>query len=526
MNARFGDPKPFRLTTALLATGVLAAVPLEAVPLAALPLAIACGASSPGSAETEEGLAAWTYDFRIDASLSRLESEVCFTGSPPTALVAIDSSGPRYLRSADGPVGPSSEPLPRQGRVISTGHLPDDACVRYVVDLAAAARQRGGIHGAYRIGDDLIASTNVWLWAPRERALNARVSATFELPERVQVSPLWVLDSETGRYRLDERAFRFTAYAAFGRFETVTVGVPGGCLRVSVLGGGVQMGREALVRSLSGSAEAVSMMFGRFPVEDASILAVPTPFSTSSPFGIVGRGSLPTVAILVGDRAEEERLARAWVPVHEFSHLAMPFVERTDAWLSEGIATYYQEVLRGRAGLVPARQAWANLDDGFRRGASDGTGRTLADESRDMMQTAAFRRVYWAGAAIALMADVAMRTRSRGEQSLDDGLERLRDCCANEIRPMSAREAIARIDGGPSAVFREIARRQLGSSDFPDLTETYARLGLTRTDEGIELGGNREARMLRESIIAPRTDLYSIRRCAPAAEDGDAPDRG
>lgn len=456
----------------------------------------------------------WSYRFALDGALTRLEATVCFVGEAPAELAPIDTSGQRYLIRTEGPLGPDEAPLPHDGRVITTEHMPPDSCMRYVVDLDAAARQRGGIGGAYRIGTDLIAATAVWLWAPRNRAPGARVTATFELPADVVVSPLWARNEDT--WFLDERAFGFTAYTAFGRFEVRHVGVPGACLHVSLLGRGVEMGPDALTQCLGGSARAASMMLGRFPVREAGILAVPTPFSSSSPFGIVGRGTMPTVAILVGDRATEERLASAWVPVHEFSHLATPFIHRDDAWLSEGIATYYQEVLRARASLQSAEQAWSNLDDGFSRGDRDGTGRSIAEESRAMSETAAFRRVYWAGAAIALMADLEIRHRSNGERSLDDALDHLNICCAAGDRPMSGDEAIARLDEIESGAFGAIARRHLGSSEFPDLETAYRQLGLARSSSGtLQRLADPEARALRDAVMAPRSDLEDVPPCGP-----------
>lgn len=479
----------------------------------ALLLLASCGGAAVAP-ERGPRAEAWTYRFTIDASLAHLQVEVCFEGEAPAELAPIDSSGRRYLLSAVGPIGPDERPLPRTGHAILTEHLPPDACMRYVVDLEAAARQRSGVSGAYRIGDDLVAATSIWLWAPRHRAPSARVSARFDLPEGVVVSPLWARNDE--RWFLDERAFEFTAYAAFGRFEVRHVGVPGACLHVSLLGPGVEMGPDALTRCIERSAVAASMMFGRFPVREAGILAVPTPLSSSSPFGIVGRGTMPTIAILVGDRATEESLASAWVPVHEFSHLAMPFIDREDAWLSEGISTYYQEVLRARAGLHSPEDAWTNLEHGFRRGDRDGTGRSLADESRDMRRTAAFRRVYWAGAAIALMADVEIRRRSSGARSLDDALEHLNECCASGGRTMSAREAIRQLDQIESGAFGAVAGRHLGSSDFPRLAETYRALGIAPRRGGeIVLGSGRAARALRDAIMAPRTDLDEIPPCGP-----------
>jgi len=479
---------------------------------ALLVLLSACGgatvAPSRGPVAT-----AWTYDFSVDANLSLLDAVVCFEGPMPAELAPIDRRGRRYLRSIDGPVGPDQAPLPREGHAVPIGQLPPGSCVRYVVDLEAAARQRGGIGGAYRVGDDLIASTSVWLWAPPHRDPDARVTARFELPEGIDVSPLWARTED--RWFLDERAFSFEAYAAFGRFEVRHVGVPGACLHVSLLGPPVAMGNEALTECLAGSARAASLMLGRFPVREVGILAVPTPLSSSSPFGVVGRGTMPTVAILVGDRATEERLARAWVPVHEFSHLATPFIDRDAAWLSEGIATYYQEVLRARGGLQSPETAWRNLDDGFARGREAGTGRSLRDESRSMRQTAAYRRVYWAGAAIAMLADVEIRERSGGERSLDDALRHLNECCGDLDHAMSGPAAIERLDAIEDGAFGRVARRWLGRSELPDVEPAFRRLGLERVDGALVLGGDARAAALRDAIMRPPDAIEPVPPCGP-----------
>lgn len=483
--------------------------------LAALALiTAACGV--PPIQQRGPALERWSYAFAVDPQLTRLRATVCFEGAMPYALAPIDANGRRYLREARGPDG---VPLERESGLLLTHGLPSGSCVRYDVDLEAAARQRGGIDGAYRIGEDLVASTSVWLWAPSHRAQGAEAIATFILPEGVHVSPLWPRTPD-GEHRLDERAFRYTAYAAFGRFETRAVPVPGACLHVAILGAGVEMGPEAVTRCLSQGASAASMLIGRFPREDVGLLVVPTPFSTSSPFGVVGRGTMPTVAILVGERATEDRLTRAWVPVHEFSHLATPFIERRDAWLAEGIATYYQEVLRARGGLLSAEDAWANLLDGFERGARDGTGRTLQEESRDMRETAAYRRVYWAGAAIALMADVELRTRSNGQRSLDDALARLHACCADGLAPISADEAMRRMDAGGPPIVSSVAQRALGARAFPDVSATLAALGITKTSAGLRFDDEQSA--LRDAIMRPRPHLAAPPEQCGLAHRGQA----
>lgn len=445
----------------------------------------ACGGAQAREPAVELG--AWSYTITLDEPLSTMQVRLCFEGAPPAAIAPIHNNGWHYVRNVEGRA--------RTAEGLSTRDVAGDGCVGYEVDLARAAADSGGMNGALRVRGDVLASTAVWLWAPSPRPARCVARARFELPQGVRVSSLWPRDA-AGTYALDERAFAFVAYAGLGRFQSVDVGAPGACLHVEMLGGGLSIGAGATARAIATSAHAASTLFGHFPVPEASILVIPIP-GRDIPFGIVGRGTTPTVALIVGSESSEDELARAWVPVHELSHLATPYIARQDAWLSEGLATYYQEILRARAGMQSAERAWANLDEGFRRGSSDGTGRTLAEESADMMGTAAFARVYWAGTAILFAADVELRRRTGGASSLDRALARL----AGERRtqPMSASELVAAID--EQGVIAALVARWLGATEFPDLRETYDALGLARRGGELALEGGAEAAALRASIV-------------------------
>ena len=58
----------------------------------------------------------------------------------------------------------------------------------------------------------------------------------------------------------------------------------------------------------------------------------------------------------------------SWTASHELSHLLLPYISRREAWLGEGFASYYQNVLRARAGMLSQREAWQKLHAGFERG--------------------------------------------------------------------------------------------------------------------------------------------------------------
>lgn len=470
--------------------------------VAALALLAACGsgASPPTMApgpSSADAPAAVRYTFAIDRALERMTATVCFGGGRPDALVPIHVEGhPRIVR-AEARIGAVTRPLPHEPSIDLRG-LPLDACVVYEVDLSERVRGGGGSPGSYRVGDDLVAPTSLWLWAPDRMEPGCAIRARFELPEGMRVSTVWPED-ESGALRLDAQAFRYLAYVAFGTFEIERVPVPGACLEAAVLDGATRTDAAARARWLGGAGRAASYLGGTFPAERAGVIVVPVPFADAPVlFGIVGRGMLPTIALLVGENAEGDALVGDWTAVHEFSHLASPYVERADAWITEGLATYYQQVLRAREGLVSRELAWGEMLDGLARGRSEGTGRTLAEESRDMGSTYAFGRVYWAGAAIALLADVELR---RAGSSLDDAMRR---AFARRAETMTAAELVRAMDGEDEGPIARIVARWLGTSEFPDVAPTLEWLGVQVGAAGVVLDAAAPGSPVREAIVNDR----------------------
>ena len=198
-----------------------------------------------------------------------------------------------------------------------------------------------------------------------------------------------------------------------------------------------------------------------------------------------------------------------WVLIHELSHLLHPVIDSSDRWLSEGIASYYQNVLRARAGLNDAQSAWNRLHAGFERGIR-GTqhGRSLAQTSETMMRDRSFMRVYWSGAAIALLADVELRRRSAGAQSMDTALAAFRGCCLPAERSWSARELMEKLDQlTGTAVFMDLYREHVEAQDFPDLTALYRELGLqSMSATSLRLDPTAPGAAICEAIMRPVQD--------------------
>ncbi len=446
-----------------------------------------------------------SYRFALDGALSTMRVEVCPSaeGFLPEALVPIHAAARAHLVRAElVRAGASIGPL-EIGDRISTAGAPRGACARYVVDMRPSSLGQS-LSETARVGDDLFAPTSVWLLAPSPRDTRARYQARFELPEGVSPSPFWPTDAE-GRW-FDERAFVYVTYAAFGRFEVEPLGVPGGCVDVVTLEGTLEADRAERDRWIALAAGASAGVTGSVPAERVTWLVVPGPPVPGMPvlFGVAGRGVRPSVSLIVSSNATGEQLVPDWTAVHELSHLLTPYVHGDDVWLSEGLATYYEEVLRARAGLISDEAAWGALDSGFRRGAREPSQTPLREESARMHERRSYTRVYWAGAAIVLLADVAYR---REGSSLDAAVRR---AWPRREERMTAAELMLALDGQPDGPFSRVARVALAEDGFPDVEEAYAWLGVTRDGDTLAFDASAPGAGARTALMNDSPALASI----------------
>jgi hypothetical protein len=440
------------------------------------------------------------YRFTLDPQLRTLDAEVCFRGKAPPELVCGVSEGAQFLSAAWQNVGGAQQALPVKGGRVSLASVPDDGCIGYRIDLVAAS-ESGGV-AARRRGDAVLTNVAIWLWRPARWDLIREATAQLALPAGMQVQLPWP-ERPGGGYTLDTSAFAFYGFAAFGRFDVEHVTAPAATIDVAVLEGLSEATRTHIVPWIEAAARIASQPLGRFPREHATIVVVPTPSGDPVRFGIATRGGGASILLLVSPDAQLEPLVHDWIAVHEFSHLMHPFVSREDAWLSEGLATYYQEIARVRGGVLSEAEAWRRIYDGSL--LATGARGSLADESAHVFERRAFPRVYWAGASFALLADAELRLRTGGKTTLDDVIRGLHACCAREARPTPARQVIARMDqiaGVP--VFSELMQRWVLGPHLPELSALYTRLGLLPGPDGVRITGQAAESWIRAAIMAPQ----------------------
>jgi hypothetical protein len=261
---------------------------------------------------------------------------------------------------------------------------------------------------------------------------------------------------------------------------------------------------------IADSAKMVTGLYGRFPVPQAQVMVVPDSKEREpTPWAFVVRGGSPAVHFVINQRRPINEFYDDWTATHEFSHLFLPFVDYGDAWLSEGVATYYQNVLRARGGRISAQDAWSNLHAGFGRGLADTNSLTLSQATQRMHRGGHYMRVYWSGTAIMLLADLRLRQMSAGTQSLDTALEALNRCCSQTPHEWSAVELFARLDEiTQTRVFSDLLEEYIDSDRFPDLSIAYRDLGLVPMGGDIDLVSDAPLVHVRDAIMSGNSGRF------------------
>ena len=451
------------------------------------------------------------YQIEVEAQAgqpARLVTRLCMEGAIPKALIPGIPRAGRYLIDARRDSDGARLPIRKSDGRVSTEGLPNGACLRLTVGLQQLAQhEQGGALTLVSAGA-LTTSAGLWLWRPDLLPAGMRARVRFRVAPGMSVSAPWPRVAE-GAFILRSEAFQLPSRIVLGAFDALSLAERPGWPRVhvAVLKGERAASDAGILRWIEAALIAQGHVFEGPGVEALQVVVVPVPGGASEPvgFGMALRGGGAAVLLFLGAAATDEALPGEWVSVHELFHTGMPRLEASAAWLFEGVTQYYTELLRARAGFATEREAWQRLVSGFGRGQRGGTGRTLAEESRDMQRTGAYQRVYWGGAALALRWDVALRRASKGSRSLDDAMEALRRCCAGEPVSWSAERLLAWLDAwwGGAPLFKPLSQQALSSRAFPETAGLLNALGVRVEGGRVRLIEASESRT-RQALVAPK----------------------
>ncbi len=452
---------------------------MKRLALAALIAACAC---HPPDARPQAVTSVASCEYRL-----RVEAE---------GLVRVDArcsaSGPMQFRTAEAYLAASirTTKAGKSGRFRS-----DDGRLSYVVDLDRLARQGGGFDSAVRVGASYIAAMSSVLLVPEPLTTDIPVKVQIEPAPGLSVTAGLKRNSEPGSYRLMAHEIPVATYFAFGKLEERQLDVAGATLEVVKLDGKLDRSFDELSQWIQASANAVRDFYRGFPVARATVFVVPAAGRDGVVFGKVLPESQPGIVLVVGQRATRKKLYADWILVHELFHLGFPSFFEEGKWLDEGLATYYEPIIRVRAGLYTEREMWDEAEKALPQGLPAYT-RDGLEQARD------FRGIYWGGALACFEADVEARKRQL-DRGLEVGLRALHDAGGNASEVWAMSDALHSIDealGSPT--LGRIAQLHGPSGSPFDLAALLRDLGVMRAPNGsLKLDDSAPLAAVRRALI-------------------------
>ena len=173
-----------------------------------------------------------------------------------------------------------------------------------------------------------------------------------------------------------------------------------------------------------------------------------------------------SVVVVVGDKMPASKRHRDWVLVHELFHLGFPTFRGEGRWLGEGLATYYEPILRARAGWTTEAEVFKQFARNMPRGQAP-RGSSAGLSARDDLDT-----IYWGGAMFCLAADVRIREETHGAHSLDDVIRAALDRGGDATHVWAVRDVVS------------LGDKVTGTTVLSEMYERYAARG-----ERIDLDG-------------------------------------
>lgn len=262
---------------------------------------------------------------------------------------------------------------------------------------------------------------------------------------------------------------------------------------------------DEIVKWLRATALAINQTYGRFPNPAPRIVVIPSADrfwgdNSAVVFGRVTRRGQETIELFVNADRPISEFYGDWTATHEFSHLMLPLLSQRYRWISEGFASYYQNILMSRAGHYSPEFAWQRLGEGLERGRASRPELTLNQAAAGGIRGARMK-IYWSGAAIALLADVELRHRSNGTESLDSVLGQLQECCLPSRSRWSGIRLFEKLDSFlDEPVFMPLYRQHANSEGFPDTESLFRALGVTTGTDGVVLDDRQPLADIRRAI--------------------------
>lgn len=414
-----------------------------------------------------------------------------------------------YITLSPGQVVTQFRPLSRnawnrldknnlQGLTIQKSGLtvsPGASHYRYTVDIGSRYGRRHSDHFPTDLPARMTDSRE-WFWVPDEWRANDTIRVEFEIPDGLSVSVPWEpIPGQAGNSATTDRFLARPAMlykrstVLFGRIQLEEVKLPGGTLNFAVATKRKKI-KDRYVAWTTRIARTIIHEFGRMPLPSTQVVVIPTWSGNGSvPWGNVQRGNASGLYLVPNNGASMAELVEDWTLYHEFTHLFHPFLGSEGRWVAEGFASYYQNVLRAKAGVITAEYAWERMVAGFARGEQQTRrGRTVVNGG--------LMRTYWTGAVMALSLDIRLRRQSG--TTLGNVLGEFSKCCLPASRTWRPLRFMQKLDEiSDTKMFTDIYREYSSGMDFPKYNNILRSLNIDNSAGALTFGDS----ALRDSIM-------------------------
>lgn len=443
----------------------------------------------------------WSYEVDAPTAGSRVVTvEATFEGARTDRLGIPHDSAP-WIRDMKLRTGDTYRPIERRGSEWVERSCNWRCTVRYKIDLGDLAAACGDeVDCARRVGDATLSPALAWLVHPVPRT---------DVPVRVNVQTQDGSQFVSGMNAADVLGRTFTfrsfdldegSFTGFGPMRRFHVDVPGkgtekARIDVAVLGTHPYAMPDSAIRTwIEESAQLTVPLFDRFPVDRTTLFVVPAKGEDEVVFGKVLSLAGASVVLVVGDRMPPEARHKDWVLVHELFHLGFPTFRGEGRWLGEGLATYYEPILRARAGWTTEAEVFRQFARNMPRGQGP-RGSNAGLSARDDLDT-----IYWGGALFCLAADVRIREETHGKKSLDDVLRAALERGGDATHVWTVRDVVTLGDVVTGTnVLSEMYERHAARGERIDLDTLMASLGVSQ--ERRDVDDSRSLSWIRRAIV-------------------------
>ena len=449
----------------------------------------------------------WTYEVDAPPEGSRVVDVQVTFDNARTERIAIARESAPFMRDVKVKTDTGWRTVEHRGSQWYEPTCMRHCTVRYQIDLGEVAQACGDeVDCARRVGDSTLSPALAWLAHPSPKT-DVPVTIRVRTPNALQFMSGMHASDETGQafdfrsYDLDEGSF-----TAFGPMRRVRVDVPAKAgqtqarVDVAIVGKAkYAMSDEEIREWVSDASQVVTPLFGKFPVDRTSLFVVPAKGEDEVVFGKVLSLAGASVVLVLGDRMKEAARKQDWVLVHELFHLGFPTFRGEGRWLGEGLATYYEPILRARAGWTTEPEVYKQFARNMPRGVpARGSSSGLAH--REDLDS-----IYWGGALFCFAADVRIREETRGKHSLDDVIRAALARGGDATKVWTVAEVVAlgnQVTG--TTILSEMYDRYAARGERIDLDSLFASLGVERDGTVVDLQDRRPLAWVRRQIVGNR----------------------